>query len=87
MTSAAARGLLFVAPPGSPALKRMFVALKPCIEGFHGGCRPYLAVDSTFLTGRFKGQLASATAIDGHNWMYPICFGEKLQEEVPWQGV
>jgi hypothetical protein len=65
----------------------MFVALKPCIEGFHGGCRPYLAVDSTFLTDRFKGQLASATAIDGHNWMYPICFGEKLQEEVPWQGV
>jgi hypothetical protein len=55
--------------------KRMFVALKPCIEGFHGGCRPYLAVDSTFLTGRFKGQIASATAVDGHNWMYPVCFG------------
>uniref|UniRef100_A0ACD5WL74 Uncharacterized protein n=1 Tax=Avena sativa TaxID=4498 RepID=A0ACD5WL74_AVESA len=25
--------------------------------------------------GRFKGQLASATAVDGHNWMYPVCFG------------
>ncbi|KAK1630606.1 hypothetical protein QYE76_004921 [Lolium multiflorum] len=45
------------------------------MEGFRVGCRPYLAVDSTFLTGRFKGQLASATAVDGHNWMYPVCFG------------
>ncbi|KAM0871113.1 hypothetical protein ACQ4PT_039610 [Festuca glaucescens] len=25
--------------------------------------------------GRFKGQLASATAVDGHNWMYPVFFG------------
>ncbi|KAM3226471.1 hypothetical protein ACQJBY_058869 [Aegilops geniculata] len=55
--------------------KRFFVALKPCIDGFLSGCRPYLAVDSTFLTGRFKGQLASATAVDGHSWMYPVCMG------------
>ena len=55
--------------------KRIFVALKPCIDGFLNGCRPYLAVDSTFLTGRFKGQLASATAVDGHSWMYPVCMG------------
>jgi hypothetical protein len=54
---------------------RMFVALKPCIEGFHCGCRPYLAVDSMFLIGRFKGQLGSATSVDGQNWMYPVCFG------------
>ncbi|XP_044335754.1 uncharacterized protein [Triticum aestivum] len=55
--------------------KRIFVALKPCIDGFLNGCRPYLAVDSTFLTGRFKGQLASATGVDGHSWMYPVCMG------------
>jgi hypothetical protein len=48
---------------GKIRFRRIFVALKPCIEGFLSGCRPYLAVDSTFLTGRFKGQLASATAI------------------------
>ena len=35
--------------------RRIFVALKPCLEGFSNGCRPYLAVDSTFLTCRFKG--------------------------------
>jgi len=47
--------------------RRFLFALKPCIDGFLTGCRPYLAIDSTFLTGKFKGQLASATAVDGHN--------------------
>jgi hypothetical protein len=46
---------------------RMFVAFKPCIDGFLAGCRPYVGVDSTALYGKFKGQLASATAVDGHN--------------------
>jgi len=32
-----------------------FFALKPCIDGFLAGCRPYLAIDSTFLTGKYKG--------------------------------
>jgi len=34
-----------------------------------------LAIDSTFLTGKFKGQLASASAVDGHNWLYPVALG------------
>jgi hypothetical protein len=54
---------------------RMFVALKACVDGFLNGCRPFLGVDSTHLTGKWKGQLASATAIDGHNWMFPVCYG------------
>jgi hypothetical protein len=29
---------------------RVFFAMKPCIDGFLKGCRPYLAIDSTFLT-------------------------------------
>jgi hypothetical protein len=53
----------------------MFVALKSCVDGFLNGCRPFLGVDSTHLTGKWKGQLASATAIDGHNWMFPVCYG------------
>ncbi|RLN28084.1 uncharacterized protein C2845_PM05G11130 [Panicum miliaceum] len=54
---------------------RLFFTMKPCIEGFLKGCRPYLAIDSTFLTGRFRGQLACAISVDGHNWMYPIAVG------------
>ena len=53
---------------------RMFVALKACVDGFLNGCRPFLGVDSTYLTEKWKGQLASATAIDGHNWMFPVCY-------------
>jgi hypothetical protein len=34
---------------------RLFFAMKLCIDGFLNGCRPYLAVDSTFLIGRFRG--------------------------------
>ncbi|XP_066347719.1 uncharacterized protein [Miscanthus floridulus] len=38
-------------------------------------CRPYLAVDSTFLTGRFRGQLCISCAVDGDNWMYLVAVG------------
>ena len=54
---------------------RFFCALKPCIEGFLEGCRPYLSIDSTTLNGRWNGHLAAACGIDGHNWMYPVAFG------------
>ena len=52
-----------------------FFAMKPYVEGFLRGCRPYLAVDSTFLTEKFKGLLCIACAVDGHNWMYPVAIG------------
>ena len=52
-----------------------FCALKPCIDGYLEGCRPYLGIDSTALNGRWNGHLALATAVDGHNWMYPLAYG------------
>jgi len=52
-----------------------FCCLKPSIDGFLNGCRPYLSIDSTALNGRWNGHLFSATALDGHNWMYPVAFG------------
>lgn len=55
--------------------RRVFVSFKACWKGFLEGCRPYLAVDATVLTGRFKGQLVAACAIDGHNWLFPVAYG------------
>lgn len=66
---------------------RVFVALKPCIDGFLYGCRPCLGVDSAHLTWKYKGQLASATAVDGHNWMFPVCwviFDSKTLQNWEW---
>ena len=51
-----------------------FCCLKPSIDGFLNGCRPFLSVDSTALNGRWNGHLPSATTLDGHNWMFPVAF-------------
>jgi hypothetical protein len=51
------------------------MALKPCIDDFKAGCHPYLSIDSSFLTRKWNGQLASCNALDGHSWMFPIAIG------------
>jgi hypothetical protein len=60
---------------GDVCFRRFFIALKPCIDGFVEGCRPYIAMDSTHLTGRSRGQLASAVAVDGNNRLFPVAYG------------
>jgi hypothetical protein len=37
---------------GDVCFLKFFVALKSCIDGFLQGCRPYIAMDATYLTGR-----------------------------------
>lgn len=54
---------------------RVSVSFKACWSGFLAGCRPYLAVDMTSPNGRFKGQLVAASAIDAHNWLFPVAYG------------
>jgi hypothetical protein len=60
---------------GNVCFMRSFVALKPCIDGFLQGCRPYIAIDATHLTGRSRGQLATTIAVDGHNLLFPVAYG------------
>src|SRR5438105_10150032 len=31
---------------------KLFIAFKPCIDGFLNGCRPYISIDSTHLNGK-----------------------------------
>ena len=54
--------------------KRIFVAHKPCVDGFLAGCKPFIGVDASSLNGKYTGQLASATGVDGHNWLYYIAY-------------
>jgi len=67
--------------------KRVFVALKPCIDGFLAGCRPFIGVDASCLNDKYTGQLASATGVDGHNWLYHIAYGifySKIEDNWKW---
>ena len=52
-----------------------FCCLKPSIDGFLNGCRPFFSIGSTALNGRWSGHLPSATTLDGHNWMFLVAFG------------
>jgi hypothetical protein len=60
---------------GKVYFSKFFMALKPCIDGFKAGCRPYLSIDSTFLTGKWNSQLEACNALDGHNWMFTVAVG------------
>ena len=61
--------------------RRAFVCFKACWQGFLDGCRPYLAVDATHLTGRWRGQLVAPFAVDGHNWLFLVAFGVEAESE------
>jgi hypothetical protein len=52
-----------------------FVCFKACWQGFLDGCMPYSAVDATHLTGRWRGKLVAASAVYGHNCLFPVAFG------------
>jgi hypothetical protein len=64
-----------VAKDGKVYFSKFLMALKPCIDGFKAGYHPYLSIDSSFLTRKWNGQLATCNALDGHNWMFPIAIG------------
>ncbi|KAL6348823.1 hypothetical protein AAG906_033479 [Vitis piasezkii] len=54
---------------------QLFIAHSFSIQGFLMGCRPVIAIDSTHLSGPYRGSLFSAIAYDVDDGMFPIAFG------------
>ncbi|XP_074342389.1 uncharacterized protein LOC141679929 [Apium graveolens] len=53
--------------------KRVFWALKPCIDAFPY-CILVLLIDGTHLYDKYGGVLLTATAVDGFNHLLPVAF-------------
>jgi hypothetical protein len=67
---------------GQVYFHRFFCALKPCIDGFLKGCKPYLSIYATTINGRWNGHLAATIVVDGQNWMYPVAYGFIASETI-----
>ncbi|XP_028095515.1 uncharacterized protein LOC114295480 [Camellia sinensis] len=64
----------------------LFFAFEACIHGFKY-CRPVLMLDGTFSKGRHKGCLLAATAKDGNQGLYLLCFAiidSESYDSWPW---
>jgi hypothetical protein len=54
--------------------RRVFILFKACWKGFLTGCMSYLVVDATALNERFRRQIVATSAIDAHNWLFPVAY-------------
>nr|XP_028949183.1 uncharacterized protein LOC103401792 [Malus domestica] len=62
-----------------------FMAMGASIRGFRGSMRPVVAVDGTFLKGKYLGTLFVVVCHDGQNQIYPLAFGVgDLENDASW---
>ncbi|KAL6332031.1 hypothetical protein AAG906_020390 [Vitis piasezkii] len=54
---------------------QLFVALSVSIHGFQMGCRPIISIDSSHMSGPYKGALFSASSYDVDDDMFPLAYG------------
>ena len=63
-----------VTEDGRVLFSKFFMALKPCIDGFKAGCRPYLSIDSSFLTGKMEWSIGSMQCFRWTQLDVPCCY-------------
>jgi hypothetical protein len=52
----------------------MFYLLEGMMERVSIGLQAYLVIDSTSLTMKFRGQLATTCVVDVYNWLFLVDF-------------
>lgn len=69
--------------PGSAAIlktkedsifHRIFIAFHASLYGFQNGCRPLLFLDCVPLKSKYRGDLFTATALDGNDGIFLVAF-------------
>ena len=65
---------------GRQVFGRAFWTFGQCIEAFKH-CRPVLAIDGTFLTGKYNGTLLVAIGIDNEDMLVPLAFALVSKED------
>jgi hypothetical protein len=60
---------------GEVHFNKLFIALKPCIDGFLNGFRSYISIDLTHLNDNWNSQLVVFITLDDHNWMFLLVYG------------
>ena len=54
---------------------QLFVTLSVSIHGFKMGCRPIISIDSSHMSGPYKGDLFSTSSYDADDDMFPLAYG------------
>ncbi|WRX07696.1 Transposase [Theobroma cacao] len=70
---------------GEQRFKYCFWAFGSCIRGFSAVIRPIVAINATYMKGRFKGILFVAVCKDANEQIYPLAFGiGHVEDEESW---
>ena len=65
----------FIESDGSNHFKYLFMVIGSCLRGFSSAIRLVIAIDDTFLKGKYKGTMFVASCMNGNNKIYPPAFG------------
>ena len=60
--------------------KRIYICLKPLVEGFKMGCRRLIGLDGCHTKGVYRQQILTAVALDLNNGWWPLAWAVVEQE-------
>ena len=66
--------------PTYTVFKRIYICLKPLVNGFRMGCRRLIGLDGCHTKGVYKQQILTAVAVDANNGWWPLAWAVVEQE-------